>query len=152
MRRLIGSCMAAGCVVVLLTACPADRPEEPRVDAPAPASAPLALDPAIVGELPPGVTTEMVAMGQQLYGTVCVACHGPAGVGTPLGPALNDQDWIHIGGELEEIVRITEEGVLQPREYPAPMPRMGGAAFSQEQLQAIGAYVYALSRGLIGGS
>jgi mono/diheme cytochrome c family protein len=148
MRKLIGSCVAMGSVVVLLTACPADRPEEPRPPA-APATAPPALDPAIVGELPPGVTTEMVATGQQLYGTVCTACHGPAGVGTPLGPALNDQEWIHIDGSFEEIVRITEEGVLQPREYPAPMPRMGGAAFAQDQLQAIGAYVYALSRGQI---
>jgi mono/diheme cytochrome c family protein len=148
MRKSIGSCAAAVLAVLFLGACPADRPEDPAVRDPATES-PAAPDVAIAGELPPGVTTEMVATGQQLYGTVCVACHGAAGVGTPLAPALNDQDWIHIGGELDEIIQITEAGVTQPREYPAPMPRMGGAHFSQEQLRAIGAYVYALSRGLI---
>lgn len=147
MRAQLGRCATLGFTVALLTACPADRPDEPRVDASAaPAGAPPALDPAIVGELPPGVTTEMVASGQQLYGTVCTACHGPAGAGTPLGPALNDQQWLHIDGSFEEIVRITEAGVAQPVEFPAPMPRMGGAHFSPEQLQALGAYVYALSR------
>jgi mono/diheme cytochrome c family protein len=146
MRNRIGSCAVAFLGFLLLTACPADRPEEPTVREPAPAPPVAAPAP---GDLPPGVTAEMVASGQQLYGTVCVACHGAAGVGTPLGPALNDQDWIHIGGEYEEIVQITESGVLQPRDYPAPMPRMGGAHFSQEQLRAIGAYVYALSRGQI---
>jgi mono/diheme cytochrome c family protein len=148
MRVLLGRCATLGFTVAFLSACPADRPEDPRPPE-APATAPAALDPAIVGELPPGVTTEMVATGQQFYGTVCAACHGPAGVGTPLGPALNDQEWIHIDGSIAEIVRITEAGVPQPREYPAPMPRMGGAHFSPEQLQAIGAYVYALSRGQI---
>jgi mono/diheme cytochrome c family protein len=150
MLKPLGSCAAWVVAVLVVSGCPADRPDDPAVQQPAsPATAPPALDPAMIGELPPGTTTEMVAAGQQLYGTVCVACHGPAGVGTPLGPALNDQDWIHIGGEIGEIIEITRDGVLQPQEYPAPMPRMGGASFSEEQLQSIGAYVYALSRGLL---
>jgi mono/diheme cytochrome c family protein len=150
MRKRIGSCGIAVLAIALLTACPADEPapRDPAVREPAPpAGAPPALDPQIVGELPAGVTAQMAASGQQLYGTVCVACHGPAGAGTPLGPALNDQDWIHIGGEFQEIVEITRVGVARPLQYPAPMPPMGGGNYTQEQLQAIGAYVYALSHG-----
>lgn len=98
-------------------------------------------------DLPPGVTAEMVSQGQQLYGTICVACHGAAGTGSPLGPSLNDQDWVHISGEFEEIVNITRTGVPQPRDYPTPMVPMGGGNFSDDQLRAIGAYVYVLSHG-----
>jgi mono/diheme cytochrome c family protein len=97
--------------------------------------------------LPPGVTAQMVGEGQQLYGTVCIACHGAGGTGGPLGPALNDQNWIHITGEFEEIVTITRNGVAQPREYPAPMPPMGGGNFNDDQLRAISAYVYSISHG-----
>jgi mono/diheme cytochrome c family protein len=146
MRSPIGRHLGVTVMAVLLAGCGQDRPADTTDRAPA-AGAPAA--PTVTGELPPGITSEMVASGQQLYGTVCVACHGAAGVGTALGPALNDQNWIHIDGELEEIVRITETGVTQPQEYAAPMPRMGGAHFSPEQLQAIGAYVYLLSRGQI---
>jgi len=152
MRTRIGSYAFPLFAVITLTACPQDRAEEPAVREPAadaPAATPPPAAPQIVGELPPGVTAEMVGQGQQLYGTVCVACHGAAGVGSPLGPALNDQNWVHIGGEYEEIIQITAQGVAQPRDYPAPMPPLGGGNFTQEQQRAIGAYVYALSRGQI---
>jgi mono/diheme cytochrome c family protein len=101
--------------------------------------------PVVAAQLPAGVTQEMVDEGQQLYGTVCVACHGAAGAGGPVGPALNDQSWIHITGEFEEIVNITLAGVPQPRQYPAPMPPRGGGPFTDEQVRAIAAYVYAIS-------
>jgi mono/diheme cytochrome c family protein len=89
----------------------------------------------------------MVQEGQRLYGGVCFACHGENGVGTPIGPALNDQQWIHITGEFQEIVNITTTGVAQPRQYPAPMPPRGGGPFTDDQIRAIGAYVYTLSHG-----
>jgi mono/diheme cytochrome c family protein len=89
----------------------------------------------------------MVSEGAQLYrGSVCVPCHGSQGEGTAVGPALDDPDWINISHDYEEIVRIIEMGVPSPQEYPAPMPRMGGAHFTQDQLRAIGAYVFAWPR------
>jgi mono/diheme cytochrome c family protein len=133
-------------------ACPGDDAPATRdqpAAAPATGDAPAApaIGTATAAQLPPGVTAQMISQGQQLYGTVCVACHGAGGVGGPLGPALNDQNWIHITGEYEEILNITRTGVAQPREYPAPMPPMGGGNFNDEQLRAIAAYVYNISHG-----
>jgi mono/diheme cytochrome c family protein len=121
----------------------AAMPDPPPV---APGLAGLATPtPVVPAHLPPGVTLEMVEEGQRLYGTVCVACHGAGGVGGPVGPALNDQQWIHIAGELEEIINIINVGVPQAVQFPAPMPPQGGGNFTPEQVRAIGAYVYAIS-------
>lgn len=126
--------------------------EVPRVAMPDPPpvrgdlAGPAVAGPVVVANLPPGVTQEMVDQGQQLYGTVCVACHGAGGAGGVVGPSLNDQNWVHIGGAYEEIVQITLEGVAQPREFPAPMPPRGGGPFSDDEVRAIAAYVYALSQ------
>lgn len=108
--------------------------------------APATAGPVVVADLPAGVTQEMVDEGQRLYGTVCVACHGAGGVGGAVGPALNDPDWIHISDTYEEIVQIIMVGVAQPRQYPAPMPPRGGGPYSDEEVRAIAAYVYAISR------
>jgi mono/diheme cytochrome c family protein len=138
--------LAALVSALLLAGCPGDADPPPQpADPAAPATQPAA--PGVAAELPAGVTAEMVSQGQQLYATVCVACHGAAGTGTPLGPAMNDQDWIHIDGSFEEIVRISTEGVAQPQRYPAPMPPRGGGNFDEAQMRAISAYVYSLSRG-----
>jgi mono/diheme cytochrome c family protein len=102
--------------------------------------------PIVAANLPAGVTQEMVDQGQQLYGTVCVACHGAGGVGAAVGPALNDQNWIHITGTYDELVNIITVGVAQPREYPAPMPPRGGGPYTDEEVRAIAAYVFALSQ------
>lgn len=97
------------------------------------------------GAAPAGVTQEMVEEGQQLYGTLCGACHGPAASGSPAGPALNDQNWLHISGSYDEIVAIIQSGVPSPIQYPAAMPPLGGGNFSAEQVRAISAYILALS-------
>jgi mono/diheme cytochrome c family protein len=115
-------------------------PEQPA-EPPAPAPRPVV-------ELPPGVTQEMVAQGEMLYGSTgnCFACHAPDASGTPLAPALNDPTWIHIDGSFESIVAITVAGVLQPVQYPAAMPPRGGAPLSDEQIRQISAYIYTLTR------
>ncbi len=132
-------------LAVTLAACP-DRTDAPDRAAPPPDAPGTPAAPAdLPGELPPGVTMEMVQQGQQLYGTVCVACHGPGGTGTPLGPALNDDQWLDIDGSYESIVQVIQVGVPQPRQYPAPMPPLGGGNFNEEQVRAMAAYVYSLS-------
>jgi mono/diheme cytochrome c family protein len=99
-------------------------------------------------QLPEGVTEEMVAQGETLYGSTgnCFTCHAPNAVGTPLAPGINDTNWIHIDGSFEELVRIINDGVPQPAQYPAAMPARGGAALSEEQVRQIAAYVYSISR------
>jgi mono/diheme cytochrome c family protein len=120
-------------------------PPPPRVTASALAAASGGGGQVVAASLPAGVTQVMVDEGQQLYGTVCVACHGSGGAGSPAGPALNDGEWLHIGGEYPEITNIITVGVAQPRQYPGAMPARGGGNFSDDQVRALAAYVYALS-------
>jgi mono/diheme cytochrome c family protein len=98
------------------------------------------------GALAPGTTAEMVQQGEQLYGTVCVSCHGQGGVGTQLGPALNDAQWIDIDGEFSQIVNVIRAGVLQPRQFPSPMPPMDIDDFTNDQVRAMAAYVYSIGQ------
>jgi mono/diheme cytochrome c family protein len=126
--------------------------QQPAVPAP-PTDAPPTTpggDPGLAGGLPPGVTAQMVQDGNRIYHQqgICYTCHGNNGVGGPLGPALNDQDRIHITGEYEEIMNIVRTGVPRPERYPAPMPPMGGASLSDTQLRAVAAYIFALTRGV----
>jgi mono/diheme cytochrome c family protein len=115
-------------------------PEQPDVAAAPVQRAPVAL--------PAGVTEEMVAQGEQLYGSTgnCFTCHAANASGTPLAPGLNDANWLHIDGSFEELVRIIADGVSVPAQYPAAMPPRGGAPISDEQVRQIAAYVYTLSR------
>jgi mono/diheme cytochrome c family protein len=125
----------------------AAKPDPPRVVAGAAGgAAPAAVPVLAAADLPPGVTQAMVEDGERLYGTVCFACHGPAGTGTPAGPALNDPNWVAIDGSFDQILNVIHAGVPRPVQYPGAMPPMGGGNFTDEQVRAISAYVYALSR------
>ena len=101
--------------------------------------------PKLAAGAPAGVTQEMVESGAQSFSTVCAACHGAGGAGTPAAPPLNDAQWLNISGAYEEIVTIINNGVPNPKEHPAPMPPRGGGSFTDEQVRALGAYVFALS-------
>ncbi|HEX2094302.1 MAG TPA: cytochrome c [Longimicrobiaceae bacterium] len=107
----------------------------------------------VATNLPAGVTQAMVDEGQQLYGTVCVACHMAGGTGGPVAPALNDNQWIWVpGGEYPGIVQIINSGVPAPKQHSGPMPPRGGGSFTDAQVRAIAAYVYALSHQGQGGA
>lgn len=102
--------------------------------------------PVLAAEIaPPGVTQAMVEEGQQSYGTVCTACHGGGGSGSPAGPVLADAEWIHISGSYDEIVSVITAGVPNPQQFPGAMPPRGGGNFTPEQVRSIAAYVFALS-------
>jgi mono/diheme cytochrome c family protein len=121
----------------------ADPIQLPEAPPPAAAAAPTA-----PVDLPEGVTQQMVAQGEELFNGSgnCFTCHGRAGTGTPLAPALNEDDWIHIDGSVDQLVQIIAAGVPQPAQYPAPMPARGGAQIDDAQVRAIAAYVYVISR------
>lgn len=97
--------------------------------------------------LPEGVTMEQVNQGQQLFRGqgVCYSCHGPDATGTQLAPDLTDDEWINVSGpNMNEVVELIRTGVPQPIEHPGPMPPLGGANLTEEQVQALAAYVVSL--------
>jgi len=102
------------------------------------------------GTLPEGVTAEMIALGSKIYhgqvGEVaCVGCHGETGKGGPLGPDLTDEKWLWGDGSYGAIKKTIADGVSQPKQYRAPMPAMGGAELTPDQLSAVSAFVWSLS-------
>lgn len=125
--------------------------DEPSTEAaPAPAATAETERPA-TGALPAGVTAEMVQQGQQIFTTatgICYTCHMQDGTGGPLAPDLTDGEWLWIepGPDMhEQLVTLIKTGVSQPKEYPAPMPALGGTNLSDEQVRAVAAYVASLS-------
>lgn len=106
--------------------------------------------PSAPANLPEGVTAQQVSQGQQLFTGQggCHACHGPQATGTQLAPDLTDDVWINISGpNMDEIVQLIHTGVPQPKEHPGPMPPMGGANLTDDQIQALAAYVMTLGQG-----
>jgi len=99
--------------------------------------------------LPPGVTRAMVAKGKQLYEGqgLCMACHGMDGKGS-IGPDLTDSVWLHQRGAYAEIVTQVIEGIsAEQSKSGTPMPPRGGSGLTDEELRAVAAYVWTLSRG-----
>ena len=146
--------MKYACALLVLAACgprpgqastPADasRAAPPRTDSVVDSVA-VALDSGIV-------TPREVAQGERLFNGqggdgICATCHGQNGVGTGAAPALNDQTWINGDGSIGFIKGTMIQGVPNPKEHPLPMPPFGHT-FSEDQLQALAAYVYSLSHG-----
>ncbi len=119
-------------------------------DAPEPASTPSSTPAPAAAPAAPAASGDLVAMGEQVFNGpgICFSCHGQGGVGTALGPNLTDDDWLWIENpetDLQaKLVENIRAGVPRPAEHPAPMPPMGGASLSEEQLQAVAAYVASL--------
>jgi mono/diheme cytochrome c family protein len=99
--------------------------------------------------VPPGWTAQAVALGQQVFagqvgGAPCTGCHGSDGKGSPLGPDLTAGKWTWSDGGLAGIQKTITSGVPAPKNYRSPMPPMGGAQLSPDQVSAVAAYVWAL--------
>jgi glucose/arabinose dehydrogenase/mono/diheme cytochrome c family protein len=121
---------------------PANPPEGTNPDAGAAAN--------VAVTVPEGATPAMVALGARVYrGEVgvaaCAGCHGDAGQGTVLGPDLTHKKWLWSDGSFAGIKKTITEGVSQPKQYRSPMPAMGGAQLSADQVSAVAAYVWSLS-------
>lgn len=99
--------------------------------------------------LAPGVTRAQFDEGRQVFTGRggCQACHGPNAGGTQLAPDLTDAEWLNVAGpEIDALAQVIRTGVPQPKQYPAPMPPMGGASLSAEQVQALAAYVASIGQ------
>ena len=78
----------------------------------------------------------VVALGKQVFGQNCVACHR-ADAGGQIGPNLADDYWLH-GGTLEQIHKTVVDGVLEKGMPP------WGKVLKPNQLDAVVAYIYTL--------
>lgn len=135
-------------LILALAACggDGDAPAPATQEAPPPAAEAV---PTLTVDLPEGVTAEMVARGQQVFegAGICYTCHMQGGVGGPLGPNLTDDSWINTDGSYESIVSVVLNGVTQPVEHPGIMLPRGGTSISDDDVRAVAAYVWTLSRG-----
>jgi glucose/arabinose dehydrogenase/mono/diheme cytochrome c family protein len=100
--------------------------------------------------IPAGATQEMVALGDRIYhgevgGAACAGCHGAAAKGSPLGPDLTTKKFMWSDGSIEGLLKTITEGVPNPKKYHSPMPPMGGAQLTPDQLKALTSYVWSLS-------
>lgn len=142
--------MALAGLTAFAVACGGDQAgeepmQEPMEEQAAPAETGEAMQEPM--DLPEGVTMEMVTQGRQLFSGQggCHACHNPQATGTQLAPDLTDGEWINVSGRnYEEIVSLIKTGVAQPQQHPGPMPPMGGANLSDEQVDALAAYIVSL--------
>ena len=110
-----------------------------------PTDEPLNIDPAL---LPEGVTVEMVEEGRELFtgGGVCHTCHMADATGGPLAPDLTDDTWLNVDGRYESIIELIKTGVSQPIEAVGAMLPRAGMPLTDEQVEALAAYAYMLSR------
>ncbi len=100
--------------------------------------------------VPAEPTAQMIARGDSIFhgraaNGICFTCHGQNGEGTALGPKLGDDQWLNTDGSMQGIVDVVSNGVAQPKQFPAPMPPMGGADLSREDVIAVAGYVYSVS-------
>ncbi len=100
-----------------------------------------------IGQIPEGATMEMVEEGGKIFHGQgnCYTCHGMDAKGTQLAPNQTDQEWINIDGSYESIIQTVKTGVPTPKQHPAPMPPMGGAQLTDQQVKDVAAYIYAIS-------
>jgi len=100
--------------------------------------------------VPAGATKQMAALGERIFlgqvgGATCTGCHGADAKGTPLGPDLTDTQWLWGDGSFASIAKTITNGVPQPKQYRSPMPPMGGAQLTSDQVSALAAYIWGLS-------
>jgi len=99
--------------------------------------------------VPPGATSEQVALGKKVFhgevaGATCAGCHGADGIGTPVGSDLASGNWLWGDGSLKSIIDTIRSGVHRPKQHSGAMPPFGGVPLSDSDLAAVAAYVWAI--------
>jgi mono/diheme cytochrome c family protein len=80
----------------------------------------------------------------------CTGCHGGDARGSPQGPDLLSPTLLWSDGSPAGLAQTIRDGVLQPKQFRTPMPPMGGAQLTPEQVAALAAYLWALRHGASG--
>ncbi len=100
--------------------------------------------------VPTGATKDEVSLGDRIFhgevadGT-CAGCHGSDAKGSPQAPSLVNGNWNFGDGSLKAITQTIANGVPKPHNYSDPMPPRGGAPLSDADVNAVAAYVWAIS-------
>ncbi|MGH7701996.1 MAG: c-type cytochrome [Gemmatimonadales bacterium] len=100
-----------------------------------------------VDSLPTGVTEAMIEKGNEVFhkAGLCYACHGSEAKGL-VGPNLTDDVWLHSKGTYQEIVTQVSTGVTKEESKSGiVMPPKGGSSISDDEVEAVAAYVWSLS-------
>lgn len=95
---------------------------------------------------PDAAAPALIARGDTVYhgSGNCYACHGSKAEGL-VGPNLTDAEWIHSKGTYEELVAQIKQGISKEQSKSGiPMPAKGGATISDEDVNAVAAYVVSL--------
>lgn len=92
--------------------------------------------PSVEGLLKLTSDTGVLQVGQELYATRCMACHGDKGQGI-VGPNLTDDYWIH-GGAITDVHHVVVNGVIEKG-----MLAWKGQ-LTPEQIDAVVAFVWTL--------
>jgi mono/diheme cytochrome c family protein len=90
----------------------------------------------------------MVEKGKKVFtgNGLCLACHGMTGTGG-IGPNLADTAWVHHDGSYAALVKQITEGIDEKISKSGQiMPPRGGSGISDEDVRAVAAYVWTLSR------
>ena len=99
-------------------------------------------------ELPPGVTAEKIAQGEELYASAgCVTCHGPDAKGKPgMTSDLTDSDWKFAeDGTFEALVKAIKDGLSPAETGGMPMPAAASRDLTDQQVEALAAYAWSIS-------
>jgi len=64
--------------------------------------------------VPPGATSDQVALGKKIFhgevaGATCAGCHGAGGIGTPVGADLTSGNWLWGDGSLQSITNTIKK-------------------------------------------
>ncbi len=103
-------------------------------------------------KLPAGVTTAMVTLGDSIFNNGnCQRCHGKLGVGAANAPAFKGIKWQHGSGSYDDIVKTIINGVpmdqIKDPSHKFAMAAKGGRTpLSDDQIKAVAAYVFTISR------
>lgn len=108
---------------------------------------------SITDTIPPARLAQWIETGSDRFNEgTCVICHGVGGRGTVArAPDLTDDEWLHSEGDYEGILNTIMWGVKR-EEMKAVTPRpfqmnpKGGMDLPVDQLLAVTAYVWSLSR------
>ncbi|WP_395733542.1 c-type cytochrome [Prosthecobacter sp.] len=124
------------------------KPPAPAAEAAPPAATPPAAPTPAPASPAAGGGVDLLATGQRIYSTVCIACHQPTGMGLPpMFPPLAGSDWVNVN-KPDRMIRMVLHGFTgpitingKPFVSPAPMMPPQGGALNDEQIAGVLTYV-----------